>query len=128
MKKLVPVIAHVERYFRNGLDEEVVEDWRDAGYVIQVNRTSLLGMHGKTIQKNAWKLVDQGLAHVVATDTHQTDGPRITRLSDVYAEIARRNGEEVADLLLVENPARILRDKPVLDVPVTRRKKRFLFF
>nr|WP_300957118.1 CpsB/CapC family capsule biosynthesis tyrosine phosphatase [Faecalibaculum rodentium] len=128
MKDLVPVIAHVERYFRDGLDEDIVQEWRDAGYVIQVNRTSLLGMHGKTIEKNAWKLVDQGLADVVATDTHQTEGPRITQLSDVYDEIARRNGEEVADLLLVENPARILRDKPVVDVPATRRKKRFLFF
>ena len=49
-------------------------------------------------------------------------------MSDVYDEIARRNGEEVADLLLVENPARILRDKPVVDVSATRRKKRFLFF
>lgn len=72
--------------------------------------------------------MDQGLADVVATDTHQTEGSRITQLSDVYDEIARRNGEDVADLLLVENPARILRDKPVVDVPATRRKKRFLFF
>lgn len=85
-------------------------------------------MHGKTIQKNAWRLVDQGLADVVATDTHRTDGSRITRLSDVYDEITSRNGEEVAELLLVENPGRILRDKPVLEVPATRRKKRFLFF
>jgi len=128
MKDLVPVIAHVERYFRDGLDEDIIQEWRDAGYVIQVNRTSLLGMHGKTIEKNAWKLVDQGLADVVATDTHRTEGSRITQLSDVYDEIAQRNGEEVADLLLVENPARILRDKPVVDVPATRRKKRFLFF
>ncbi|WP_294731360.1 tyrosine-protein phosphatase [uncultured Faecalibaculum sp.] len=128
MKKLIPVIAHVERYFPEGLDEEIIEEWRDAGYVIQVNRTSLMGMHGKTIQKNAWRLVDQGLADVVATDTHRTDGSRITRLSDVYDEITSRNGEEVAELLLVENPGRILRDKPVLEVPATRRKKRFLFF
>ena len=128
MKHLVPVIAHVERYFPEGLDEDIVEEWREAGYVIQVNRTSLLGLHGKMAQKNAWKLVDQGLADVVATDTHRAEGSRITRLSDVYEEIARRNSEEVADLLLVENPARILRDKPVVEVPATKRKKRFLFF
>ena len=48
-----PIVAHVERYFHTKIDLSRVQDWIDMGCNIQVNRTSLLGDHGRTIQKNA---------------------------------------------------------------------------
>ncbi|MFQ9072688.1 MAG: CpsB/CapC family capsule biosynthesis tyrosine phosphatase [Faecalibacillus faecis] len=32
-----PVIAHVERYFKDSLDIERIQDFIDNGYLIQVN-------------------------------------------------------------------------------------------
>ena len=44
-----------------------------------------LGIHGKTVKKNAYDLIDEGLAHVIASDTHRCEGHRIPRLQeDVY--------------------------------------------
>lgn len=50
-KKYTPVIAHVERYFKDSLDIERIQDFIDNGYLIQVNATSFLGYHGKHAQK-----------------------------------------------------------------------------
>ncbi|RHM07601.1 hypothetical protein DWZ83_08975 [Amedibacillus dolichus] len=42
LRGFTPVIAHVERYFHDGMDLERVQQWVDMGAVIQVNRTSFL--------------------------------------------------------------------------------------
>lgn len=123
-----PVIAHVERYFLNGIDLDLVQEWHDKGYIIQINRTSLQGIHGKTVKKNAWKLLDSGLAHIVATDTHRTSGSRVERLSDIDKEIADKYGQEAADLLLVENPKALLENKPIKDMPVQKKQKKLFSF
>ena len=39
-KGYTPVIAHVERYFKDSLDIERIQDFIDNGYLIQVNATS----------------------------------------------------------------------------------------
>ena len=104
----IPVIAHVERYFLKGLDYKILEDWKDKGYVFQVNRTSLLGIHGKTIQKNAKLLLKKRYAHVISSDCHSVDGKRISKLSDIYIKIQREYGKEYADLLCIQNPYSIL--------------------
>ena len=51
IKGYKPIIAHAERYFPHGIDLQRIEQWIDNGYVIQVNASSLLGVHGKTVKK-----------------------------------------------------------------------------
>ena len=46
-KGYTPIIAHVERYFKNGLDIERVNGFIESGCIIQVNASSFLGYHGK---------------------------------------------------------------------------------
>lgn len=52
VRGFIPVVAHIERYFHKELDYSIIENWIDMGCVLQINRTSILGMHGKTIQLN----------------------------------------------------------------------------
>ena len=128
VKGFVPVIAHIERYFHSELDYSIIENWIDMGCVLQINRTSILGMHGKQIQKNALALLDDGYCDVIATDTHRANGSRISMLSDVYSVVGKRIGFDNADILMYTNPKRILEDKDILNIEVVKKKKRFSFF
>lgn len=128
VRGFIPVIAHIERYFHSELDYSIIENWIDMGCVLQINRTSILGMHGKQIQKNALALLDDGYCDVIATDTHRANGSRISMLSDVYSVVGKRIGFDNADILMYTNPKRILEDKDILNIEVVKKKKRFSFF
>ena len=122
VRDMIPVIAHVERYFPKGIDMELVRGWYERGYVIQVNRTSLMGVHGETIKKNAWKLIDEGLAHVVATDTHRASGQRICKMSDIYEQLVKETGEHNARVLCYENPRHIIKNEEIEDIEIMKKK------
>lgn len=124
----IPVIAHMERYFHSELDYSIIENWIDMGCVLQINRTSILGMHGKKIQSNALSFLDNGYCDVIATDAHRANGSRISMLSDVYSVVGKRIGFDNADILMYTNPKRILEDKDILNIEVVKKKKRFSFF
>lgn len=124
----IPVIAHIERYFHEGLDYSIIDNWVDMGCVLQLNRTSILGVNGKTIQANALELLDNGYCDLICTDTHRSNGNRIEKLSDVYSVVSKRIGSENADILFYENPKRILKDMDILDIDVEKKKKLFGFF
>ena len=124
----IPVIAHIERYFHSELDYSIIENWIDMGCVLQINRTSILGMHGKKIQSNALSFLDNGYCDVIATDTHRANGSRISMLSDVYSVVGKRIGFDNADILMYTNPKHILEDKDILNIEVVNKKKRFSFF
>lgn len=124
IRGLTPMIAHAERYFHKDIDVHRVREWVNSGYVIQMNRTSLLGMHGSQIQKNARRLLQEGLIHIVTSDAHRVGGNRICKLSDVYQEIAKVSDTETAELLCTINPQHILQDENVERMTV--RKKSWL--
>ena len=128
MKGFVPVLAHIERYFHDGLDYSIIDHWVDMGCVLQMNRTSILGVNGKKIQANALELLDNGYCDVICTDTHRASGNRIEQLSDVYSVVSKRIGSENADILFYENPKRLLSNKEILNIEVEKKKKLFGFF
>jgi protein-tyrosine phosphatase len=90
---LVPVVAHPERseaaLARPALAAELAERWP-----LQVNASSLLGRHGDEPRALGWRLVERGLASVVASDGHRLTRP--ARLDEAYALVAARVGEERA--------------------------------
>lgn len=119
----VPVIAHVERYFKGKIDLNRVREWKDSGYVIQINSSSLLGFHGKTCQKNAYALIDNGLADVIASDTHRSQGHRVPNLDRVSQHLSGRYDYETVRTLLSGNPLHIIADEAA---EKTERKKSFM--
>ena len=88
---LTPVIAHPER------SEAVLDDpgaaarLAERGWLLQVNATSLLGAHGPAIEDAAWSLLDDGVAHVVASDGHRATRPPY--LDRAYELVRVRLGE-----------------------------------
>ena len=125
VRDYIPIIAHVERYFPKGIDLNRVQSWIDMGCYVQVNRTSILGTHGDVCRKNADKLLTEGMVHVIASDAHRSQGHRITKLSDVYEEIAKDYGKENAALLLRDNPNHILHDEELEEMQKIKKKSLF---
>ena len=120
-----PVIAHVERYFPKGIVLDRVRSWIELGCYIQVNRTSLLGTHGDVCRKNAEKLLREGMVHVIASDTHRSEGHRIAKLSDVYSLIEKDYGKENANLLLQGNPKHIINNEHLEEMKVIKKRSIF---
>jgi len=102
-----PVVAHPERYDAVQRDPELVADWFDLGYIIQLNKGTILGRLGGGAQRTAWWLLRRGLAHVVASDAH-TAVRRNPNLASVRDSIGQEISWTYAELLLEENPRRIL--------------------
>ena len=105
---MIPVLAHVERYFPQGLQEDRLLKWLDMGCLFQVNRASILGLHGKTLKDNAWALLENKWIHLVSSDAHRLEGSRILQLDDVYKVLVKKIGSANTKLLLQQNPYSIL--------------------
>ena len=109
---VTPVIAHPERYYPVNDDICFALDWVDMGCLLQLNRTSILGLDTSAAERTALELIRLGAAHFVATDAHDTR-IRCTELSDAYDFLEKRFSKSTAELLTVENPRRILENKRI---------------
>jgi len=127
LKGYIPIIAHVERYFKEKLDLDRIEEWIELGYVIQVNSTSLLGFHGKMCQKHAFALIDHGLVHVIASDTHRCYGHRVPNLNQVSQLLSKRYDLETVYILLQKNPKAVLHNEKVENIQVRRSLLKKIF-
>jgi protein-tyrosine phosphatase len=93
---LAPVIAHPERAEGLADDFSMAERLRRLGRLLQVNATSLLGYHGPAIELTAWRLLDEGLVDLVASDGHRSARPPF--LDDAYELVRARVGERATAL------------------------------
>lgn len=103
-----PIVSHPERFRRDRKSVAVAEitTWQDAGALLQVNGGSLTGYYGADIEQLGWDLLAAGRADLISSDHHADARP--VSPAEVYALIRRRLGEEIAGLLMSENPQRIL--------------------
>jgi protein-tyrosine phosphatase len=115
----VPVLAHPERYAGLDGDLRLARSWLEAGAVFQVNAGSLLGRYGADPRRTALALLARGWAACMASDYHSRGAPRIL---EVRVLLERWGCREQLELLLAENPARLLRDEACRPVdPVVPR-------
>lgn len=106
---LMSLLAHPERY--SCCSVENVAFWRGLGARMQVDATTLHSPQARG--QRARQLVAAGLADILAGDNHGDE-----RTVAGGADFLRaQDGEEHAELLTVRNPAAILRDQPLTDVP-----------
>ena len=111
---LIPVVAHPERYEAVQEAPGLVADWFSRGYVIQLNKGSLLGRLGTGAERASLHLLRRGLAHVIASDAHDPVY-RPTGFTTLLPFLAQRCPSDYARLLLEENPRRIIQNQPICD-------------
>lgn len=110
---VIPVIAHPERYDSIQRTPHIIERWFRSGYIIQLNKGSILGRLGRHAHRTADWILGHGLAHVVASDAHSSvmRTPDMTQLQEHLLDFC---GPEYTKILLDLNPSRILNGQPVL--------------
>ncbi len=110
-----PVIAHPERYNTIQRDPALLHRWIDLGYVLQLNKGSILGDLGYRAEQTANEILSMGLAHVFASDAHHgyTRTPHMGSLRHWVSEFCDPG---YAEALLRENPERILRNQSLSDI------------
>lgn len=107
-----PVVAHPERYDAIRRDPRLLQRWARLGYVLQLNKGSVLGSLGSGAEQAANEILSMGLAHLFASDGHssQTRTPHMGALRQWVEELC---DEHYAAILLEENPQRLLRGLPM---------------
>jgi len=101
---LKPILAHPERNGAVQEGPEQLEALVERGCLIQVTAASLTGHFGARTRATAAELLNRGLVHVVASDTHSPALARVG-LADVCAVLAN---DDLARYLTQEAPAAIL--------------------
>ena len=91
---LTPIVAHPERTEAVLTDPGLAEKLAERGWPLQVNATSLLGYHSPEMEREGWRLIDDGLASFVASDGHRATRPML--LDGAYELVMGRRGEEAA--------------------------------
>ncbi len=108
-----PVIAHPERYEALQRDPRLAEYWFRQGYLLQLNKGSILGSFGNRVQRTAHRLLSDGAAHLIATDAHHASS-RTPDLSALHTWLHGCCHHNYAEILLLRNPRRILDGRPVV--------------
>lgn len=103
------VVAHPERYEAVIRDPRCARHWFRKGYVIQLDKGSVLGAFGGRVQGAARWLLDMGFVHLIASDAH-SPRRRTTDLTFLRSWLLERYPEGYTRLLLEENPRRLLRN------------------
>jgi protein-tyrosine phosphatase len=91
---LRPIVAHPERTQAVLTNPGFADELAERGWLLQVNASSLLGRHTDEMEREGWRLVDDGLAGIVASDGHRATRPML--LDEAYELTRARVGEERA--------------------------------
>lgn len=107
--RLLPVIAHPERYRYLWGKPEALERLVDAGIAALLDTAALVGKYGREPQRAAEMLLDRGLYHAACSDAHRAaDVADVARGMDRIVDLF---GEEELDFLFREGPRAILEGK-----------------
>lgn len=120
LQGVTPIIAHPERSpFELNLPR--LRQLVQRGIMTQLTAGSLTGRFGRTAEKTAWSLLQESIAHFIASDAHSATG-RIPSLSSAHEKVASKLGSDLADELTQINPQLVLEGNsiPVRDIPSTQ--------
>lgn len=112
-----PVLAHPERTsFVSANPEKLIDLVAGSEVFCQLTAASLEGLLGKSVRKTAEKLISAGAVHLIATDAHST-GKRRPLLSQAFQILTDMVGNTVAETILLENPARLVKSAMLKNPP-----------
>ncbi|HEY8843953.1 MAG TPA: CpsB/CapC family capsule biosynthesis tyrosine phosphatase [Gaiellaceae bacterium] len=120
MDGVTPVLAHPERNSVVQSDPERLASLVNGGALVQLTAASVDGRLSRASSKCAFRLLELGLAHLIASDAHAPDVRSIGLRS---AADALRD-DRLARWLTVEVPTAILNDTPIPDPPMRAPRSR----
>ena len=122
VRGLRPIIAHPERITPIADDPNILFELVRRGCLAQLTAASLAGVFGSRIKDLSQLLLDHHLAHLIASDAHDT-GERLTALPHARHVCGYDRWLELTTTV----PSRIVAGEPVQPAqPVEVRRRRFL--
>jgi protein-tyrosine phosphatase len=121
LRGLLPILAHPERNREVQSKPERLAEAVRMGALVQLTAASLDGRIGRSSQTAANKLLELGLAHVLASDAHT---PEI-REAGLAAGAEALQDDDLARFLTVEAPSAIVAGEPVPEPPRKARRRRW---
>lgn len=109
---LTPILTHPERNATLQRKPELLEPWLRDGMLIQVTANSVTNGMGAHAYKFAHELLRKRWVHFLATDAHNTKS-RPPILSEARDAVAKKYGQNYADLLTTRNPTAVVQGKPL---------------
>ena len=113
---IVPVLTHPERLSWIEGNYPVFERLVRGGTWMQITSGSLTGRFGKRPKYWGERMLDEGLVHILATDSHHIDR-RPPLLAEGREAAAARVGEQEAWNLVLHRPKGIIEDSPAEQLP-----------
>jgi len=107
-----PIVAHPERIPWLAEDPDRLVELAARGALFQLTAMSVTGDLGRRAQACCSFLLDEGIAHFVASDAHNATR-RSPRLSTAFRAVTEGRGDRTARRLFVDNPAAVLADRPI---------------
>ncbi|MGE0407430.1 MAG: tyrosine-protein phosphatase [Candidatus Korobacteraceae bacterium] len=117
---LRPILTHPERNPLLQRTPERVLRWVQHGCIVQVTASAFTGRWGKRAQDMAEWLLRHDAVHVLASDAHSINSrpPILSEGRDAAAQIC---GAQIANILVQQNPAAIVRGEPLPYFPAPRK-------
>ncbi|HEX6507925.1 MAG TPA: CpsB/CapC family capsule biosynthesis tyrosine phosphatase [Chloroflexota bacterium] len=119
------VLAHPERYPFVDRDVACLDTLVAGGLLLQLTAPALLGEYGPGIRRTAERLLRRGSYSLAASDRHHPGPDR--SLAALHERLSETIDVETADLLLCENPARVLEDRPIVSAAPPPKEQPSLF-
>lgn len=110
--KLIPILAHPERYKFIQRHPEIINDLIDEGVLMQANYGSILGQYGEKAEIIVRKFFENNMIHFLGSDVHRqnTTYKAIPRALEEIKDIV---GEEKLEKLTNTNPMLALKNKKI---------------
>ena len=115
--KLIPVLAHPERYSFVQKEPELIYDLIEKGCLMQANYGSIIGQYGVKAEYIVKKFLENSMIHFLGSDVHRQNSiyPKIPFALEKIKEIV---GEEKLEELTTINPKLVLANKKIeIDEP-----------
>lgn len=110
--KMVPILAHPERYSFIQKEPELVYELIEKGVLMQANYGSIIGQYGKKAKLIVKKFLENNMIHFLGSDVHRKNSiyPRIHQILENLEGII---GPEKLNELTTENPKLVLNNKRI---------------
>ena len=123
--KLVPVLAHPERYKFVKENPNWLIEYIEMGVMFQANYGSIIGMYGKEAQKTVKLLLKHDMIHFLGSDVHR---PKTiyTKMPEILQELQKVLERDKLKKLTKINPQVVLDNETIYIETPKKIKKRIL--
>lgn len=110
--KLVPILAHIERYAFVQKEPQIIYDLIEKGVLMQSNYGSFIGQYGDKAKIMAKKFLESDMVHFLGSDVHRqnTIYPRIPQ---ILTELEEAIGKNKLEKITTVNPRLVLANKHI---------------